>query len=238
MHITDGIFNPINPLTHTVNVGDITVLIVTWAITVPFLLLAWKKTKANCNPSITSTLAILSALVFVVQMLTFPVAGGTSVHILGGTLLAVVLGPFPAMLSMSMVLLMQALFFGDGGFLAFGANVLNMAIIGGLSFYLVKLMTRNSKSKSSLATGVFIATFSSAILCALATGLEIGVSSTFANAGGIMVTVPTMVGLYTVAGTVEAAITSLIATALAISFPRFQSMTVPGLKMLRGSDKI
>jgi cobalt/nickel transport system permease protein len=237
MHISDGIFNPINPITHTVNVADVTVLIVTWAITVPFLVFAWKKTKANYNSSITSTLAILSALVFVVQMLTFPVAGGTSVHVLGGTLLAVVLGPFPAMLSMSMVLLMQAFFFGDGGFLAFGANALNMAIIGGLSFYIVKLMTRNSKGKSSIATGVFIATLSSALLCALATGLEIGVSSTFTNAGGIMVTVPTMVGLYSVAGTVEAGITSLIVTALAISFPRLQSIVVPGMKMLRGSDK-
>jgi cobalt/nickel transport system permease protein len=237
MHISDGIFNPINPITHTVNVADLTVLIVTWAITVPFLIMAWKKTKANYNPSITSTLAILSALIFVAQMLTFPVAGGTSVHVLGGTLLAVVLGPFPAMLSMTMVLLMQAFFFGDGGFLAFGANALNMAIIGGLSFYIVKALMRNFTDKKTFCSSVFMATWSSAILCALATGLEIGFSSTFANAGGIMVTVPTMVGIYGIAGFVEAGVTSLIATALLIAFPRLQPGTVLGLKMLRGSNK-
>jgi cobalt/nickel transport system permease protein len=234
MHITDGIFNPINPVTHTVNVADVTVLAVTWAITIPFLILAWKKTKAAYNPSITSTLAILSAFVFVAQLLSFPAAGGTSVHILGGTLIAVILGPFPAILSMSMVLFMQALFFGDGGFLAFGANAFNMAIIGGLSYFMVKRLTRNSTDRRTFATGVFIATLTSALLCALATGLEIGVSSTFTNAGGIMLTVPTMAGLYLVAGTVEAGLTSLVATTLAFGFPHLPGGTVPGLKMLRG----
>ena len=129
MHINDGLLIPINPATHTINVADTTVLIISWAITIPFLLLAWKKTQSAYSSRFAATLAILSALIFAVQMLTFPVAGGTSVHILGGTLLAIVLGPYAGMMSMTMVLGMQAFFFADGGLLAFGANALNMAVL-------------------------------------------------------------------------------------------------------------
>lgn len=234
MHINDGIFNPINPLTNTVNTADLAVLIATWAITVPFLVFAWKKTKANYNPSIASTLAIMSALVFVIQMLTFPVPGGTSVHIIGGTMLSVALGPYPAMLSMTIVLLMQAVFFGDGGFLVFGANALNMAVIGSVSFFIVKLLMKNSDRKGRFTLSVFIATFISSMLTALATGLEVGLSSSFANAGGIMLTVPTMLSVYFIAGLVEAGATSGIATALAYSVHKFNSQALLGIKMLRG----
>jgi cobalt/nickel transport system permease protein len=237
VHINDGILNPINPLTNTLNITDLAVLVVTWAITVPFLIFAWKKTKSNYSPTIASTLAIMSALIFVIQMLTFQVPGGSSVHILGGTMLGLVLGPYPAMLSMTIVLLMQALFFGDGGFLAFGANALNMAVIGSLSFFMIKLLMRNSNSKSRFASTVFIATLGSAILTALATGLEIGISSTFANAGGIMLTVPTMLSVYAIAGIIEAGVTSVIATALAYSVHHLNSNVIIGLKMLKGKEK-
>jgi cobalt/nickel transport system permease protein len=234
MHINDGILNPINPITQTVNTVDLAILIVTWAITVPFLVFAWKKTMRSYSQSIAPTLAVMSALVFVIQMLTFPVAGGTSVHIVGGTLLAVVLGPFPAMISMSIVLLMQAVFFGDGGFLAFGANAVNMAIIGGLSFYIVKGLMGKSYRKDRLATSVFVATFISSILCALATGLQVGLASTFANAGGLMLTVPTMLGVYSVAGLVEAFATSFIVVMISFSLRHLQPAGLYGLSMLRG----
>ncbi len=182
----------------------------------------------------------MSALVFVVQMLTFPVAGGTSVHVVGGTMLAMVLGPFPAMISMTIVLMMQALFFGDGGFIAFGANALNMAIIGGLSFYIVKgLMGKSTaKNRDRLVTSVFIATFVSSILCALATGIEVGLSSSFANAGGLMLTVPTMLGVYSIAGLVEALVTSLLVVGLSFSLRHLQSAGLSGLSMLRGKTTL
>ena len=66
-------------------------------------------------------------------MINFPIAFGTSGHLVGGTFLAVLLGPYAAILSMTLVLGMQALFFADGGIVAFGMNLFNMAIIGGLS---------------------------------------------------------------------------------------------------------
>lgn len=228
MHIPDGLLNPVNPATQTLNVADTAVLAISWAIVIPFLVFAWRKTKQTYSTSFTSTIAILSALVFVVQMLTFPVAGGTSVHIVGGTLLAVILGPYAGMLSMTLVLGMQAIFFADGGLFAFGANALNMAVIGSLSFFLVKALMRKSGDNKSFTQSVFIATFVSSILTALLTGVEIGVSSAFTGAGGLALTVPTMLSVYVVAGLAEAALTSLVATALRASLPHMRNLTVSG----------
>jgi cobalt/nickel transport system permease protein len=238
MHIPDGLLIPLNPATHTINVADTAVLVASWAITIPFLIIAWKKTKNTYSTSVAATLAILSSLIFVIQMLTFPVPGGTSVHILGGSLIAIILGPYAGMLSMTMVLGMQAFFFADGGLLAFGANALNMAVIGSLSFFVVKFLAGKSGSKKRFASSVFVASFASAVLTAILTGVEIGVSQGFANSGGIMVTVPTMLSFYAFEGLVEAAITSFVATGLMISLPRFQHTALVGIKMLRGKPTI
>ena len=79
----------------------------------------------------TAPLAGLTAtFIFAVQMLNFPVAAGTSGHLLGGALAAVLVGPFTATLALTVVLLMQALLFADGGLTAIGLNVFNMSIIG------------------------------------------------------------------------------------------------------------
>ncbi|MEM3356827.1 MAG: energy-coupling factor ABC transporter permease, partial [Candidatus Bathyarchaeia archaeon] len=104
-------------------------------------------------------LAISSAFVFAAQMINFPITFGTSGHLVGGTFLAVLLGPYAAMLSMTIVLLMQAVFFADGGILAFGMNAFNMAIIGGLSFFLIKLFTRGSVSGKRFIPSVFAASW-------------------------------------------------------------------------------
>jgi cobalt/nickel transport system permease protein len=236
VHIPDGLLIPVNPTTHAINISDTAVLVATWAITVPFLLYAYKKTKTAYSTGFASTLAIMSAFVFVVQMLTFPVAGGTSVHILGGTLLAIILGPYAGMLSMTMVLGMQAFFFADGGLLAFGANALNMAVIGSLSFFLVKLLAGKSLSGKRFALSVFAATFASATLTAVLTGVEIGVSQAFSASGGLLVTVPTMLSVYAVEGLVEATLTSFVATGLMVFLPHFQHTVLTGIHMLRGKD--
>ncbi|MHB1340935.1 MAG: energy-coupling factor ABC transporter permease [Coriobacteriia bacterium] len=82
-------------------------------------------------------MAVLSALVFALQMLNFPVAGGTSGHFAGGAAVAIILGPWPAMIVMTAVLAIQALLFADGGITALGANVVNLAIVGPLLGWLV-----------------------------------------------------------------------------------------------------
>ncbi len=234
MHIPDGLLIPVNPATHAINLPDTAILACTWAIIVPFMIFAWKKTQTTYSKSFAGILAVMSALVFVVQMLTFPVVGGTSVHILGGTLVAIVLGPYAGMLSMSMVLGMQAVFFADGGLLAFGANALNMAVVGSLSFFLVKAIAGKTATSRRFALSVFVSTFTSAIITALLTGVEIGASQTLASSGGLAFTVPSMLIVYGIEGLFEATLTSLVATALVWALPRTYEASMMGVSMLRG----
>lgn len=216
MHIPDGFLNPATA-------------VLMYAVAIAFLAWSWKKVKATYPSSFVALLAISSAFVFAAQMINFPIVGGTSGHLVGGTFLAVLLGPYAAMLSMTIVLLMQALFFADGGLLAFGANVFNMAIIGALSFFLIKLLTRNSNNAGRFASSVFAASWLSVVLGSLACALEIGVSETFANAGGIMVTVPAMLFWHMIIGLGEAAITTTLLTSL----QRLQPAVMSGLVLLK-----
>ena len=170
MHIPDGFLS-------------LTICILMYAISIGFLFWSWKKAKNSYSSSMTPLLGVLSAFVFAAQMINFPILYGTSGHLVGGTFLAVLLGPYAAILSMTIVVMMQALFFADGGIFTFGANVFNMAIIGGLSFFLVKALTRESKSNGRFFLSVFAASWVSMLLGALACGLQIGFSPVFSGVG-------------------------------------------------------
>ncbi|MEM1589063.1 MAG: energy-coupling factor ABC transporter permease [Candidatus Bathyarchaeia archaeon] len=200
-------------------------------ISVAFLVWCWKKTKREYKKSFAPLLAVSSAFVFVAQMINFPIAYGTSGHLVGGTFLAVVLGPYAAVLSMTIVLLVQALFFADGGISALGANVFNMAVIGGLSFFVVKLIAGNTVKGKRFALGVFVASWLSVVLGALACGLEIGLSPLFSQVGGIIVTIPAMLFWHTLIGLCEAAITTTFVTQLY----RIQPAFLNGLALLKGN---
>ena len=106
MHILDGYIDSVTAATM-------------FAISIMFLVWSWKKVKADYPQSFAALLAIASAFVFAAQMIDFPIVLGTSGHLVGGTFLAVLLGPYAAMLSMTIVLLMQAFFFADGGLMNF-----------------------------------------------------------------------------------------------------------------------
>lgn len=107
-------------------------------------------------------LAGLTAVyVFAVQMLNFPVAAGTSGHLLGGALAAVLVGPFAATLAITVVLLIQAFLFADGGLTALGLNIFNMAIIGVWVGYAIFLIARKilPKKKASIPLAAAVAGF-------------------------------------------------------------------------------
>jgi len=217
VHVPDGFLSPaICALTYVVSIG--------------FLVWSWRKAKATYPRSLPPLLAVSSAFVFAAQMINFPIAYGTSGHLVGGTFLSILLGPYAAILSMTIVLLMQALFFADGGIFTLGANVFNMAVIGGLSFFLVKLFTKNSKKRSWLFSSVFVASWLSVVLGALACGLQIGFSPIFSDAGGIAVTVPAMLYWHVLIGLGEAAIT----TTLLSQLHGLQPAVLNGLAILRG----
>ena len=201
MHIPDGFLS-------------LTICALMYAISIGFLIWSWKKAKNAYSSSVTPTLAVSSAFVFAAQMINFPILFGTSGHLVGGTFLAVLLGPYAAILSMTIVLMMQALIFVDGGLFTFGANVFNMAVIGGLSFFIVKALTREYKSNGRFFLSVFAASWLSMVLGAVACGLQIGFSPAFSEAVGIVVTVPAMLFWHILIGFGEAAITAILLTQL------------------------
>jgi cobalt/nickel transport system permease protein len=187
-----------------------------------------EKNESNLSLSVVPLLAISSSFVFAAQMLNFPIAYGTSGHLVGGTFLATLLGPHAAMLSMTIVLLTQAIFFADGGISTFGANILNMAIIGALSFYIVKIISGSSTSRKRFLASVFAASWLSVALGALLCGIQIGVSPIFASAGGLLVTVPAMLFWHIIIGVGEAAIT----TSLISQLVRVRPAVLNGLAIL------
>jgi cobalt/nickel transport system permease protein len=221
MHIPDGLIT---------NAPSIAAAAAMWIVSLAFLAWSWKKAKATYSRSITALLAISSAFVFAAQMINFPIAFGTSGHLVGGTFLAVLLGPYAAMLSMTIVLLMQAFFFADGGILAFGMNAFNMAVIGGLSFFLIKLFTRGSAGSRRFIPSVFVASWLSVMAGALVAALE--VSPAFA--GGVLVTVPSMLFYHAIIGLGEGAITAVLIS----SIQRMQPAMMGGLTLLKEKTKL
>ena len=210
MHIPDGFLS-------------LTICILMYITSIIFLVFAWKKSKNNYSNSTTPLLAVSSAFVFAAQMVNFPIFYGASGHLIGGTFLAVLLGPYAAILSMTLVLMMQALFFADGGLTTFGANVFNMAVIGGLSYFLVRGLMGKTKNNGRFFLSVFIASWISILVGALACGIQIGFSPLFASSGGVIVTVPAILFWHIIIGFGEAAITATILTQL----KRMPSIVLP-----------
>jgi len=220
VHILDGYIDPATA-------------VVMFGVSIFFLIWAWKKVKADYPQSFVALLSISSAFIFAAQMLNFPIILGTSGHLVGATFLAILLGPYAAMLSMTIILMMQAFFFADGGLIAFGANVFNMAIIGALSFFVVKLLTRNSKSPKRFASSVFVASWLSVIVTSLAAAIEMGFSPAYAAGGGIAVTIPLMLFYHVFIGLGEGAIT----TTLVMSLQRWQPAIMNSLSIMKGKVK-
>lgn len=122
MHIPDGFLSP-------------RVWLSLDALSIPAI--AWVARRATPEPAARiPLLGVMGAFVFAAQMVNVPVGFGASGHLLGGSLLAVILGPAPAALVMIAVLILQALLFQDGGVLALGANIFNMALAGVFAGYL------------------------------------------------------------------------------------------------------
>ncbi len=215
-HIKDGFVDPI-------------IAAALFAAAIVVLVISWKKVKATYTQTFAATLAISSAFVFAAQMINFPIAAGTSGHLVGGTFLAMLLGPFAAMISMSIVVIMQAFFFADGGISTLGANIFNMALTVGLGFLLIKLLTRNTKSTGEFASKVFVASWVSVMVGALAAGLEIGLSSVASSVGGVWTVIPALLGFYAVAGVIEGTVTAVLLT----SIQRFQPTIMVGLNLLK-----
>lgn len=154
--------------------------VATWAVSAGGLGYAVKRVNRELGERQVPMMGVTAAFIFAAQMLNFTVAGGTSGHLLGGALAAILLGPWPAMLVLTSVLVVQALLFQDGGLLALGANILNMAVIGVLVGWVVYVGLRRLLGEKTWATMVsgFAAAWVSVVIAALACAVELALSGT------------------------------------------------------------
>jgi cobalt/nickel transport system permease protein len=156
-------------------------------------------------------------MVFALQMLNFPILGGTSGHLLGFVLMAILVTPTSAFLMISVILILQAFIFFDGGILALSANIFNMGIVTIVGYFIYWVIHRSISSKfkedqnkldKGLLIGTFIGAYSSIIFASLIAGIEIGISQNFPY--GMDVTIPTMLIYHAFIGIGEALITMVI----------------------------
>lgn len=164
MHIPDGYLSPI------ISVGAGIATVPAWAIAV-------QRVKSVLNHRTVPLLAIFAAFAFTIMMFNIPVPGGTTAHAVGGTLIAVVLGPWAAVLGISMALILQALFFGDGGILAIFINCFNMAVVlpfvGYYTYRLIAARAPLLSARRVWAAG--IGAFMGITAAGLLVGFELGI---------------------------------------------------------------
>jgi cobalt/nickel transport system permease protein len=129
--------------------------------------------------------AVLAAGIFALQSFNLPVSMGTSGHLVGGALAAIILGsPFAAVFILAMVLIVQGVLFGDGGLTTMGANIINMGVIGGfVGFYTFKGLMRMTKS---MPVAGFVAAWLACVIPALACAVEMFLAGTFPLREGLI----------------------------------------------------
>lgn len=199
MHIPDGFLNTKTAVT-------------TGLLAAGALAVALRRAQVYLPARRVPLLGLAAAFVFAAQMINFPVAGGTSGHLLGAVLVAALLGPGAAVIVISAVLIVQCLMFADGGISALGANIFNMAVVGGVAGWAIFYVVR------SLAKGLFgailaagFAAWCSTVLASVACAGELAVSRTV----GWSVALPTMAGIHMLIGIGEGLITALVLVGVA-----------------------
>lgn len=198
----------------------------------PIWALAAKIVKKTLKARQVPMLAIGAAFSFVIMMLNLPVPGGTTAHAVGGVIVAILLGPWAACISITVTLVIQALLFGDGGITAIGANCFNMAfILPFAGYYIYKAISYKAllDSKRRIIAAGF-AGYLALTLAALFTGIELGLQSLLHPplSGqalyfpyGLKVALQAMLGGHLLAiGWVEAVMTGLVVKYLQKYFPR------------------
>jgi cobalt/nickel transport system permease protein len=163
------------------------------------------KTNRTLRERFVPLMGVMAAFIFAAQMMNFPVAGGTSGHMVGGALAAILLGPWAAMIVMTSVVGVQALIFQDGGLAALGDNVFNMAVVACLVGYVVYMVFMRFSQVAPWARYVaaFAAAWLSVEIAAIACSFELALSDT----SPLSVALPAMMGVHAAIGVGEGLIT-------------------------------
>jgi cobalt/nickel transport system permease protein len=169
---------------------------------------AVKATNKKMGEKQVPLMGVLAAFIFAAQMLNFPVAGGTSGHLVGAALAAILLGPSPALLIMTCVLIVQSLVFQDGGLLALGANIFNMGIVPCfVGYYLYKgIASPFHKRKLGIMVGGGVAAWVTVVIASVFCAVELAISGTVP----LRVALPAMAGVHAVIGIGEGLITAAV----------------------------
>jgi len=188
------------------------------AVTVAGLGVAAKRAAVELDDRAAPLAGLTAAFIFAVQMLNFPVAAGTSGHLIGGVLAAVLVGPWAAAICLAVVLVVQALF-ADGGLSALGLNILNMGLVGGMGGYLVFATVRAvlPKTRAGVLAATAVAAWSSVVLASAAFALEYAIGGTVDLS--LRQVIGAMVGVHALIGIGEAVITCLTVSAVLASRP-------------------
>jgi len=202
MHIPDGLLDPITT-------------IVLWIVTIAIMILGYfrmgKMFEKEDSEKMIPYIGVLAAVIFAFQFINYPVPGGTSGHLVGGTLVAIILGPWASVIVLFLILVIQSLF-GDGGITALGPNAFNMGIIGGIvGFYIVVLLVRifnktSLKKELKVAIATAIGSYIAIVLASFICGIEIGIG----GAIPMEIAIPAMVFWHLIIGIGEAIISALI----------------------------
>lgn len=188
--------------------------IVYWVIALIFIVLALRWARQSMGEEKVPLVAVLAAGIFAIQALNIPIPWGTSGHMVGAALAAIVLGsPYAGVFVLTLVLLVQGIIFGDGGITVMGANIINMGVVGGFVGYygyngIVKVI--NNPYAAAFIAG-WASLFISAILCAV----ELAVAGTFPLALGLTF----MGGYHAVIGLIEGGITAVALYLIASARP-------------------
>ena len=192
MHIPDGFLST-------------PVALLLWAVTIVVVAYALLRVNRELDDRKVPLMGVMAAAIFAGQMLNFSVTAGTSGHLMGAALAAIVLGPWAAIVVMACVVGTQALLFQDGGLLALGANIVNMGVIGvavGYAAYQTVRRIAGSRDWGLFVSG-FVAAWLSIVVAALATALQLAVS----GASPANLAVPAMGGIHMLIGIGEGLIT-------------------------------
>ncbi|TPW26663.1 cobalt transporter CbiM [Pararhizobium mangrovi] len=218
MHIPDGYLSP-------------STCAVTYAAAAPFWFVAMRRVRRRMQGRAVPMLAMTSAFSFVVMMFNLPIPGGTTAHAVGMGLAAILLGPWAGLLAISVALMIQALFFGDGGITAFGANAFNMAIVGCFVAHVTYRLAAGNAASTALRRTVAagLSGYVAINAAALSAAVEFGIQPMlFTAADGtplyapysLAVAVPAMMAAHlTVAGAAEAIVTGGVVGYLQRSHP-------------------
>ncbi|HEX7303599.1 energy-coupling factor ABC transporter permease [Lentzea sp.] len=217
MHMSDGLLNaPVS-----------VVFLVIAAVGVGYALV---RARADLDDRTAPMAGLVATFIFAVQMINFPILPGASGHLLGGALAAILVGPYVGALCVTIVLVVQALLFADGGLTALGANVTNMALIGTATGFLVAVALRKlaERGKGGLAAVAFVSAFVNTLLASTGFIVEYAVG----GVGGVEIgkVALLMWGLHALIGIGEGLITAVTVTSVAAIRPDL-------VYLLKGSRK-